>query len=127
MRNKAILFSLILVASSAVLAEQNSLEAQTKQAVKGKVTEVTPNAVEKVEATNQTLDKAKTLKEGAEIAPDTLQDQPKEAEKSIETLKTGKETTENLKGKAGDVAKSTKSIKSKAKVKAAEKALELPH
>ena len=140
MRNKAILFSLILVASSAVLAEQNSLEAVTKQAAKGKATEVTPNAVEKVEATNQTLDKAKTLKEGAEIAPDALQDQPKEAvkekatevapkeaEKSVETLKTGKETSENLKGKVGDVPKSTKSIKNKAKGKAAEKALELPH
>jgi len=123
MRNKAILFSLILVASNAVLAEQSSLET----AAKGKATEVTPNAVEKVEATNQTLDKAKTLKEGAEIAPDALQDQPKEAEKSVETLKTGKETTENLKGKVGDVPKSTKAIKSKAKGKAAEKALELPH
>ena len=127
MRNKAILFSLILVASSAVLAEQSSLEAVTKQAAQGKPTEVTPNAVEKVEATNQTLDKAKTLKEGAEIAPDALQDQPKEAVKEKTTEVVPKEATENLKGKVESTPKSTKSIKSKTKGKAAEKALELPH
>jgi hypothetical protein len=59
MRNKVILFSLILVASSSVVAEQGLLEGVAKQAAKDKATEVAPNAVEKAGRLNQTLDKLK--------------------------------------------------------------------
>jgi hypothetical protein len=52
----------MLVASNAVLAEQNLLEGAAKQAVQNKATEVAPDAAKKVVATNQALDKAKSLK-----------------------------------------------------------------
>lgn len=139
MRNKAILFSLMLVASSSVLAEQSLVEGIAKQAVTDKATEVAPVAVEKATAASSVLDKAKALKEGAVIAPDVLQDQAKEAvkekvteavpaevKKAGETMKTGKEAAENLKGKVGEAPKSTKALKGKAKHKVVEKALELP-
>ncbi len=132
MKNKAILFSLMLVASSAVLAEQSLVEGIAKQAVQDKATEVAPDAVKNIEATNQ-------LKGAAEIAPDALQDQakevvkekasaavPAEVKKAAETVKSGKESAEHLKGKVGAAPKSTKALKSKAKHKAIEKALELP-
>jgi hypothetical protein len=139
MKNKAILFSLMLVASSSVLAEQSLIEGVAKQAVEDKATEVAPGAVKGVEATNQTLGKAKSLKGVAEIAPDALQDQakevvkekasaavPAEVNKAEETVKSGKESAEHLKGKVEVAPKSTKALKSKAKHKAIEKALELP-
>jgi hypothetical protein len=140
MRNKAIVLSLMLVASTSVLAGQSLLEGVAKQVVQDKATEVAPNAIEKAGAANQTLDKAKALKGAAEKAPDTLQDQateavkekakkamPEEAKKAGETLKTGKDTAENLKGQADSAPKSTKAIKNKAKGKAAEKAFDLVH
>ncbi len=139
MKNKAILFSLMLVASTAVLAEQSLLEGIAKQAVQDKATEVAPDAVKNIEATNEALDKAKSLKQATEIAPDALQDQakdvvkekasaaiPEEVKKAGETVKTGKESAENLKGKVEAAPKSTKALKSKAKHKDIEKALELP-
>ena len=140
MRNKAILFSSFLFVSSSVLAEQSLLEGVAKQAAKDTATAVAPNAVEKVEAANQTLKNAKSLKEGAENAPDALKEQskemvkeavkqkveqatPEETKKAVEALKTGKETVKNLKGTVESASKTTKAIKSKAKEKAAEKAL----
>lgn len=140
MKNKAILFSLMLVASSSVLAEQSLVEGVAKPAVKDKATEVAPQAAEKVEAASPTLDKAKSLKEGAELAPDALQDQakeavkekateavPVEAKKAGEAVKTGKEAAGNMKENVDSAPKSTKAVKSKAQHKAAEKALELMH
>jgi hypothetical protein len=139
MRNKAILFSLMLVASSSVLAEQSLVEGIAKQAITDKATEVAPVAVEKAAAASSTLDKAKTLKEGVESAPAAAQMQateavkekateavPAEAKKAGETVKTGKEAAENLKGKVGEAPKSTKALKGKVKHKIVEKALELP-
>ncbi len=139
MKNKAILFSLMLVATTAVLAEQSLLEGLAKQAVQDKAAVVAPDAVKNIEATNQALDKAKSLKGATELAPDALQDQakevvkekasaavPAEVKKAGETVKSGKESAENLKGKVDAAPKSTKALKSKAKHKAIEKALELP-
>ncbi|MFI3187887.1 MAG: hypothetical protein QX198_18075 [Methylococcaceae bacterium] len=140
MRNKAILFSLMLVASSSALAEQSLLEDVAKQAVTDKVSEVAPGAIEKVNEAKSTLNQAKSLKDAAEISPETLQEQakeavkqkvtaavPEEAKKAGETLKTGKESAENLKEKIKEAPKATKTLKSKAKEKAAEKALKLIH
>jgi hypothetical protein len=140
MKNKAILFSLMLVASTAVLAEQSLLEGVAKQAVQDKATEVAPDAVKNIEATNQALDKAKSLKGAAENAPGALQEQakevvkekasaalPAEVKKAGETVKTGKESAENLKGKVEAAPKSTKALKSKAKGAATDKALNLLH
>jgi hypothetical protein len=129
MRNKAILFSLMLVATGSALAEQSLLEGVAKQAVDNKAAEVSPGAIEKVDTANQTLNKAKALKGGAEMAPDTLQDQAKDkaaAAVPAEVKEAGK-TTEHLKGKVDTVPKSTKAIKNKAKEQTPEKALELVH
>jgi hypothetical protein len=103
MKNKAILFSLMLVASTAVLAEQSLLEGAAKQAVQDKAAVVAPDAVKNIKATNQALDKAKSLKGATELAPDALQDQakkvvkekasaavPAEVKKAGETVKSGK-------------------------------------
>jgi hypothetical protein len=129
MRNKAILFSLILVATGSALAEKSLLEGVAKQAVENKAAEVAPDAIEKVDTANQTLNKAKALKGATEMAPDELQDQAKDKAAAVvpaEAKKTG-ETVGHLKGKVDTEPKSTKVIKSKAKDKAAEKALELVH
>jgi len=137
MRNKAILFGSFLLASSSVFAEQGLLEGVAKQAAKDNATAVAPKAVEKVDAANQTLENAKSLKEGAENAPGAAKETadeavkqkinqatPEETKKGVETLKAGKETTESLKGKVDSAPKSTKAIKSKAKAKSTEKALD---
>jgi hypothetical protein len=139
MKNKAILFSLMLVSSTAVFAEQSLLEGAAKQAVQDKAAVVAPDAVKNIEATNQAVDKAKSLKGAAELAPDALQNQakevvkekasaavPAEVKKAGEIVKSGKESAENLKGKVEAAPKSTKALKSKAKHKVIEKALELP-
>jgi hypothetical protein len=129
MRNKAILFSLMLVATGSALAEKSLLEGVAKQAVENKAAEVAPDAIEKVDTANQTLNKAKALKGSAEMAPDTLQDQAKDKAAGAvpaEAKKTG-ETVGHLKSKVDTEPKSTKAIKSKAKEKTAEKALELVH
>ncbi len=140
MKNKAILFSLMLVASTAVLAEQSLLEGVAKQAVQDKAAVVAPDAVKNIEATNQALDKAKSLKGATELAPDALQDQakdvvkekasaavPAEVKKAGEAVKSGKESVENLKGKFEAAPKSTKALKSKVKGTATDKALNLLH
>lgn len=136
MRNKAILFSSILLISGSVLAEQTLLEDAAKQTAKDTATALAPDAAEKARIAKQTLEDAKKLKEGMENAPDALKNQVKEAvkesvvkqkineaipektKKVIETLKTGKEKVDNA-------PKSTKAIKNKAKEKAVEKALDL--
>ena len=119
MRNKAILFSLMLVATHPVLAEQTLLEGVAKQVVKDTVKEAVPVEVKKAaETATQTLDKAKA-------APAALQEVAKEAvpvevKKAAETVKTDKVATENLKAKAEHAPKA---IKSKVKQKTTEKAL----
>jgi hypothetical protein len=115
MKNKAILFSLMLVASGAVLAEQSLVEGVAKQAVTDKATEVAPVATDALQ------DQAKEVVK--EKATEVV---PAEAEKAGEAVKTGKEATKNLKGKVEDAPKSTKALKGKAKHKVVEKALELP-
>jgi hypothetical protein len=105
MKNKAILFSLMLVASGAVLAEQSLVEGVAKQAVTDKATEVAPAATDALQ------DQAKEVVK--EKATEVV---PAEVKKAGETVKTGKEAA----------PKSTKALKSKAQHKAVEKALELP-
>lgn len=138
MRNKAILFSSLLLVSGSVLAEQSLLKEVAKQAAKDTATAVAPDAVEKAGAVNQTLENAVKLKEGVENAPDAVKEQlketvkdsvkqkidqatPEQTKKAVETLKSAKD----LKEKVGRGPKSTKALKSKAKEKAAEKALDL--
>jgi len=142
MRNKAILFSSFLLVSGPVLAEQSLLKDVAKQAAKDTATAVAPDAVEKAGAVNQTLGNAIKLKEGVENAPDAVKEQlketvkesvkqkidqatPEQTKKAAETLKAGKEAVKNMKEKVDTAPKSTKAIKSKAKQKAAEKALDL--
>jgi hypothetical protein len=133
MRNKAILISLMLVATGSVLAEQSLLESVAKQAVENKAAEVAPGTIEKVGAANQTLNKAKALKGAAEIAPNALQVQAKDVVKEKAAavvpaeVKQAGEATEHLKGKVNSVPKPTTAIKNKAKEQVAEKALELVH
>jgi hypothetical protein len=133
MRNRAILFSSFLLVSSSVFAEQGLLEGVAKQAAKDTAKAVAPKAVEKVEAANQTLENAKSLKEGVENASGPAKEAVKqkinqatteETKKVVETLKTGKGTAENLKVGVDSAPKSAKALKSKAKAKAAEKVLD---
>jgi outer membrane biosynthesis protein TonB len=138
MRNKAILFSLILVASGSVLAEQSLLEGAAKQAITDTATNAAPTAVKSLDTANQTLENAKNLSKDVEKAPAALQDQakktaqesakktldaatPEAAKKSVEAVKTGTKTAENLKAKVDKAPKSTKAVSKKT----AEKALNL--
>ena len=138
MRNKAILFGLILVASSSVLAEQSLLEGAAKQVITDTATNVAPTAVKNLDTANKTLENAKNLSKEAEKAPVTLQDQakktaqdsakkaldaatPEAAKKSVEAVKTGTKTAKNLQEKVDKAPKSTKAISKKS----AEKALNL--
>jgi|APLak6261669570_1056073.scaffolds.fasta_scaffold05076_2 hypothetical protein len=146
MRNKAILLSSLLFASGAVLAEQSVLEAAGKQAVKDAATTAAPGVVKGAETANQTLENAKGVKEAVTNAPEAVKEQaqekvkaaaeekikqatPEELKQGAETLKAGKETAKELKGKVDAAPKSSgeavKAVKGKAKQKAAEKALDL--
>lgn len=135
MRNKAILFGSLLFVSGSVLAEQSLLEGVAKQAAKDTATAVAPSEVEKAKAASQVLENAKKLKESVENAPDALKEQAKEtAKESVkkkidqatpEEIQKASEAVKGLKEKVGNAPKSTQAIKSKAKQKAAEKALDL--
>ena len=98
MRNKAILFSLMLVATHPVLAEQTLLEGVAKQVVKDTVKEAVPVEVKKAaETATQTLDKAKA-------APAAHQEVAKEAV-PVEVKKAAETATQTLdKAKAAPAA-----------------------
>jgi hypothetical protein len=135
MRNKALLFGSLLLASSTVLAEPSLLTEVAKQAAKDTATAAAPDAVEKAAAANKILENAKNLKDSVENAPDSFKVQmketvkdavkqklehatPAETKKAVELLKSGQEKLENT-------PKSPETIKSKVKQKAAEKVLKL--
>ena len=85
MRNKAILFSLILVASGSVLADESLLEGAAKQAITDTATNAAPTAAKDLDTANQTLKNAKNLSKNVEKAPTALQDKAqKSAKKTID-------------------------------------------
>jgi hypothetical protein len=133
MRNKALLVSSILLVSSAAFAEQGLLESVAKQVVKDTATTAAPAVVDKVEAANQSLEKAKNLKDKVENAPEAIKNQVKDtATKKLNeavpaAAKKATATAGNLKQKVKSVPKSTNALKSKVKAKAAEKVLDLLH
>lgn len=143
MRNKAILFSSLVLISSSVLAEQDLLKDVAKQAAKDTAKAVAPSAVDKTTGeVKQTLENVEKIKKGVENAPADVKKQteetvkesvnkrieqatPEEIKKAEETLKAGKDAAKNLKGKVDSVPKSTKAANEKAQEKATEKALDL--
>lgn len=146
MKNKTILFTTLLFASGAVLAETSLLEAVGKQVAKDAATTAAPEAVKGAETASEAVKSAKDLKESVENAPAATQEQaeeslkkaaeerlkqatPEEIKQGKELLKSGKEAAKEVKGKADVAPKATKEAvkeaKGKAKQKVTEKALEL--
>jgi hypothetical protein len=147
MSSKTTLFVSLLFAASTAFAEQNLLESAAKQTAKDAATNAVPATVkDHATAAGQAVEDAKTVKESVGKAPEVLKDQaqdtakeavkqkaeqavPGEVKQGVETLKTGKETAAQLKDKVDAAPKTTgeatKTVKAKAKQKAAEKALDL--
>ena len=134
MLNKTIILSTLLIASSAVMAENSLLEAAGKQLVKDAATTAAPGAVKSVEAASQAVDAAKGVANAPAAvktqAADTLknaaeeklkQAAPQELKQSAEALKAAKQ----LKDAPKSTGEAVKNVKVKAKQKAAEKAVEL--
>ena len=116
MKNKTTLLISLLLASGSALAGQSLLEGATKQLAKDAATSVAPDAVKGAETAKQTLEGTKTLKETATTAPEAVKQQaqegakeaaeqkleeatPEPAKQGLETIKSGKEATEELKSK----------------------------
>jgi hypothetical protein len=146
MKNKTTLLISLLLASGSALAGQSLLEGATKQLAKDAATSAAPDAVKGAETAKQNLEGAKTLKETATNAPEAVKQQaqegaqeavkqkleestPEPAKQGLETLKSGKEATEELKSKIDTAPKSaseaTDAVKGKAKQTATDKALDL--
>lgn len=149
MKNKTTLLISLLLATGSALAGQSLLEGATKQLAKDAATSAAPDAVKGAETAKQTLEGTKTLKEtatNAPEAPEAVKQQaqegakeaaeqkleeaaPEPAKQGIETLKSGKEATEELKSKVDTAPKSaseaTDAVKGKAKQSATDKALDL--
>ncbi len=134
MLNKTIILSTLLIASSAVMAENSLLEAAGKQLVKDAATTAAPGAVKSAEAASQAVDTAK----GVTSAPASVKTQatdalknaaedklkqaaPQEVKQSVEALK----TTKQLKDTPKSTEEVVKTVKAKTKQKAAEKAVDL--
>ncbi len=139
MQNKAILFGSLLLASTTTFAQSSLLEAAGKQVAKEAVTTAAPQAAQGAATANQALENTKDLKQAAESAPTAVKQQAEEqvkqaAEQQLQQavpgeIKQGAETAKQLKGKVDAAPKSTseaaKAVKSKAKAKATDKALDL--
>jgi hypothetical protein len=134
MLNKTIILSTLLIASSAVMAENPLLEAAGKQLVKDAATTAAPGAVKSVEAASQAVDAAKGVANAPAAvktqAADTLknaaeeklkQAAPQELKQSAEALKAAKQ----LKDTPKSTGEAVKNVKAKTKQKAAEKAVDL--
>ena len=143
MRIQTLITISLLIAFDTVLAGQPAVEGAATQMLKDKATEAAPKeAVEGVQTTDKSVEKAKMLKEGAEKAPEALQEQAKEAvtqkagkaipgdaTQGAKAVKEGANTATKAKSKltnpsqtateAGDAAKG------KAQQKATDKALDL--
>lgn len=139
MRNQAILISTLLFAAGSAWAGESLLENAAKQTAVDSVKSAAPGAVQKVETSGQTLEKANAIKESAEKTPEAIQEHakeaatesvkqkvdavvPEEAKKTGETIKSSTESANNLKKNASNAPKV---VKEAAKQKAAEKALDL--
>ena len=146
MKNKTTLLISLLLATGSALAGQSLLEGATKQLAKDAATSAAPDAVKGAETAKQNLEGAKTVKETATNAPEAVKQQaqegakeaaeqkveeatPEEAKQGLDTIKSGKEATEELKSKVDTAPKSTSeatdAVKGKAQEKAVDKALDL--
>jgi hypothetical protein len=134
MLQKAIILGSLLVVSNAVFADNALLEAAGKQLVKDAATTAAPGAVKSVEAASQAVEAAKGVANAPAAvktqAADTLknaaeeklkQAAPQELKQSAETLKVAKQ----LKDAPKSTGEAVKTVKAKAKQKAAEKAVDL--
>jgi hypothetical protein len=146
MQHKAILFSSLVLVSGAAFAQAAVLEGLATQAAKDSATSVLPAAVSGAEPAGQAVNQAQQVQQGVNSVPAVVKDQaqdavkdaaqqkleqavPAEAKQGLETLKAGKESALDLKGKVDAAPKSTGEavdlVKGKAKQKAAGKALDL--
>lgn len=66
---KVKLYIAMLIASGSAIANESLLEDAVKRSAVESVKASAPNTVQKIEAANQNLEKAKALKESAEQAP----------------------------------------------------------
>lgn len=81
MKNKTIIFTTLLFASSAAFAESSLFEAAGKELVKDKATAVLPDAVKNLGAASEAVDTAKTVKSpAAAVAPKAEAAKPKTAD-----------------------------------------------
>jgi hypothetical protein len=142
MRNKAILFGSLLMASGTALAGDNLLEAVTKQLAKDAANTAAPETAKRATEAQQILQQAQQLKENVENTPKAVKDQTLNAAKEtakqrleqakpeqIKAIESGAETVKQLKVQVENAPQTTaeaaEAAKAKAKQKTAEKVLEL--
>lgn len=134
MLTKTIILSTLLIASSTVMADNSLLETAGKQLVKDAATTAAPEAVKSVEAANQAVEAAKgvanapaaTKTQATEALKNAAEEKlkqatPQELKQSAEALKAAKQLKETPKS----TGEAVKKVKTKAKQKAAEKAVDL--
>ena len=141
MRNKAILFGSLLMASGAALAGDNLLEAVTKQLAVDAANSAEPEKARRAAEAQQLLQQAQQLKEGVKNAPKAVQEQTLNAAKEtakqrleqakpeqIKAIEDSAATVQQLKVQVENAPQATEqaaeAAKTKAKQKAAEKVLE---
>ncbi|MEY3289032.1 MAG: hypothetical protein RLZZ419_1274 [Pseudomonadota bacterium] len=144
MQYKALLLITLLLASSAVIAEQDLVGTAGKAVLNDNATSAAPKAaIEGIESANQNLEDANKLKESVKNTPDALKDQaqdittesakknldtavPEKAKQAIKTVDTGTKTAKKAKGtlpKSSNEA--TKALNAKAHKEATKKALDV--
>ncbi|MGJ0429784.1 hypothetical protein [Methylobacter sp.] len=141
MRNKAILFGSLLMASGAALAGDNLLEAVTKQLAVDAANSAEPEKAKRAAEAQQLLQQAQQLKENVKNTPKAVQEQTLDAAKEtarqrleqakpeqIKAIEDGAATVQQLKVQVENAPQATEqaaeAAKTKAKQKAAEKVLE---
>jgi hypothetical protein len=144
MKNKALLLITLLMASGAVLAEQDLLGEAGKTLLKDSATAAAPKeAVKGIEAANQKLEDANKLKESVTSAPEALKGQaqdiatesakqkldaavPEKAKQGVKAVESGTKTAKKMKGAIPkSSAEATKAVKGKAQEEATKKTLDL--
>jgi hypothetical protein len=139
MRNKAILFSSLLMASGTALAGESLLEAAAKQLARDVATSTAPEAAQGAVEAERILQQTQQLKGRVENAPQAVKERTLNAAKETarqqleratpEQVRQGTETVKRLKGQVENMPQSTEqaaeAAKTRAKQKAAEKVLEL--
>lgn len=136
MHNKIIFICALVLASGSVMADTAALEAIGKQAVKDSAAAVAPEAVNKAAEVNEALDAAKntaesipavTTEQAKQAVTDTAVEKakqavPAETTKALDTVEQGKAALDAAPKSTGEAVKA---VKTKAKQKAAAKALDL--